>query len=176
MINIDPKIVVNNKINENVNNRIVMIKNDGTIDAIADISGSDKDAFRHMRFFEEYFKTHYLDDSNLQKFGGSLSGYDPVLFILAKVYGNVILIDTSRTGEKANYGCIQLPDSITLTQKETLDKLLNGYYSTFNEFLIFAHPYLIDGIPTNQDYFTLKNSEFEKIYDYVEIENNRMYK
>lgn len=173
MSNLDPKVIVNNYIDRNINNRIIIINKDGSMHVIADISGALKDDFRHMRYFKKYFENYYLEDSNLQKFSKNLNGYSAILYLLAKQYGNILIIDTSRSCEKNEYGCIQLPDFVTKEQRETFNELLISYLYKFNEFMIFSHPILIDGIPDNEYYYKLENKDFNKILDYTEIDHKR---
>ena len=172
MEKIEPNIIINNHINKNLNNRIIILKKDGSLDVLADTSGYDVDEFRHMRYFKKYFETHYLEDKNLQKFSKSMNGYAAVVYLLSEIYGNILIMDTSRGKEESKYASIQLPNKITEIQKEKFEIIRNEILNEFNEVVVFANPILIDGIPDNEIYTILENNEFDKIINYTEIDDN----
>ena len=167
----EPKIVINDYIDITLNNRIIMIKPNGNMEVIADASGYDADEFRHMLFFKNYFKDHYLNDVNLQVYGNNLDSYGAVVFILCKMYGNILLIDTSMGDKKNTYGVVQLPKSITKEQKETFNSLSN-YIDLYSELQIHVSPILRDNIPANETYDLLKKGDFNKILDYTDVLEN----
>lgn len=159
------QVIVNNHFDENVNNRIIIINADGSTEYIADISGNKKDEFRHMSFFREYFKTHYLEDKRLQEYANNFNAQWAILYLLAVNYNAIIFMDTTREKDGANYGTIQLPEKPTELQEQVFLRLEKVYLKNFEEIAVFAHPILIDGIPDNKIYKIVKNSEFSEILE-----------
>ena len=155
-------MVVNDYVDENYNNRIIMINRDGSMDVLADRSGYDSEEFRHMLYFINYFDSHYLNDKQLQSHGHSLNGFNVVMFLLTKLYGVITIVDTSSGKNRTQYGIVQLPDTITEEQKEKFLDLYN-VINKYSELLICAQPMLDDNIPRNGVYKHLKNSEFNVV-------------
>lgn len=126
------------EMNEDLNQRIIVIKNEG--DNLLDIMVSDdkKSSYFHLQYIKKYINSAYLDDELLKKIRNmdiNGDGATIIMYHILKQYDNIIFMETTSDNETKRTGIMNLPDEMSEKQYKKLQELY-PYFKNFSSILI----------------------------------------
>lgn len=133
-------IKVIHELDESLNQRIIVIKNDQE-KPLDIITSNDKNiSYYHATYLKKYLNFEYLEDDTLQQVKHKINGSDGIIvsnitFYLMKRYNDIIFMETTKDNEQERYGIINLPDNISELQYQRLKELFK-YLKQFASVLV----------------------------------------
>lgn len=134
------EILIENKLSENMSNRVVVIHEDGQLDVVASLK--DKGTQYHIKYFQAYLEQRYLDDQTLQTYAKTATEPSTIIYLLLKNKGDIVFTETTSDTEENKYGILYLPDTISKEQKEKIEMFKNTHLKEFKELLLYGQFYL----------------------------------
>lgn len=132
-------IKVIHKLDENLNQRIIIIKDEeNSLDIIT--SKNKQESYYHATYLKYYLDFEYLKDNMLQQVKHRINGSDGIIvsnitYYLMKRYNDVVFMETTEDNQEERYGIINLPDSISEIQYQEIKKLFE-YLNKFTCILV----------------------------------------
>lgn len=166
-------IKVIHKLDESLNQRIIIIKNEEEpLDIIT--STNKQESYYHATYLKYYLNFEYLKDNMLQQVKNRIHGSDGIIvsnisYYLMKKYQDIIFIETTNDNEEERYGIINFPDSISEIQYQKLKEIFH-YLKNFTSILVQGGLKSDGVIVTETTYFkelSQGNIKIENIEDYL---------
>lgn len=125
------------KLDESRNQRIIIFREDGSIEPLNIITSSNKnESYVHGIYLKKYLEKEYLEDEAIQNIRDKIIySTRSVLYYLVNRYGNLIFAEITKDGNKKRSGIFFSPDELTQTQYDTLKEIL-PYFENFESILV----------------------------------------
>lgn len=179
------KFKINNKIREDLNNRVFLFHNETNENKekveIVSIENKEVQYLRenhygnilHLEYFNYYLNSHYLDDKTIQKYNQKCQYVNTLLFFLVSGKKDMIFSETTELNSKYRTGLLCIPDSMDEIQRDNFKRIRN-HIKGFSDILVLADFYITKQATIDNRFIKfLKNSDFDELDKIVDSFYNK---
>lgn len=165
-------ITIKKNWDESRNERVIIIYGDSFNDnqnrngQIEIISSKKENNYYHYLYLKAHAKTNYITDKQYQNcIEQSQNTLIPAIaiFIQNDKYNNIIFTETTQENSDNRYGILYFPTHSPSEEQYQSFNQLKEKLKDFKEILVYAAPYINDGILDNEISFIMKQNEMETI-------------
>lgn len=179
------KFKINNKIREDLNNRVFLFHNETNENKekveIISIENKEVQYLRenhygnilHLEYFNYYLNSHYLGDKTLQKYNQTCQQLNTIFFFLVSNEKDMIFLETTELNSKYRTGLLCIPDSIDEIQRKNFEGIKN-HIKGLAEIIVLTDFYITEQATVDNKFIeTFKNKDFDKLDKIVDSFYNK---